>query len=643
MMGCFRVVSRPLTNPDKWGGGKTGRRFFVGIRNEISMSYPLMVSILLILKNLIMKRCTALPVVCLIGMVWNAYAMAPPEIINIRQTQDSVGLYEKFEISLNLRCEFYNPFDPEEIDITTTFTSPTGKHWSIHGFYDYNFGMLWKVRFSPNETGIWQYRVEVRDKHGKATSEPGSFRAISSLKKGPIQIADNKRYLRHPDGSTFFGVGLWYNDGYAGYNSGRITPENLDRLKSLGVNFISTYITPLETYASGLGRYDQNICGRLDEVLAMCEARDMMLSLNLWFHSYLSETVWGGGNVRWYTNPYSQITSAKEFYRSEAAWKLQEKLYRYFIARWGYSRSLAIWFIIDEVNGTDGWVSGDSLGAALWGGKVHDYFKQNDRYSHLTTGTRSGGIKEFWHEGYQTFDLAAREIYEAQGFPIVKSASLDSALVHPLTLSYRNYANEISKLWNGYEKPAIIGETGWDHTFYEPNMPGYLALYHNALWATLAAGSAMTPFWWAYSDRLNDNVVTRQILNVRKFTDEIPFAKLSGLAPFEISIPDGHAYGMKSNEMVFGWVVNPNTDVAGKSINITSLKSGNYSVRLYHTWRGEFMPEQELRTSDGTLTIQLPFLHTTGSHSNYTGPDMAFILQPMSESPVKKERQRTRK
>ena len=39
-------------------------------------------------------------------------------------------------------------------------------------------------------------------------------------------------------------------------------------LKSLGVNFIGTFITPLETWATGVGRYDQNIAGRLDELLA---------------------------------------------------------------------------------------------------------------------------------------------------------------------------------------------------------------------------------------------------------------------------------------------------------------------------------------------------------------------------------------
>ncbi|MEX2235872.1 MAG: DUF5060 domain-containing protein [Cyclobacteriaceae bacterium] len=565
----------------------------------------------------------------IVGM--NANALTPPEIISIRQVQDSVGLYEKFEISLNLKGEFNNPFDPDEIDISATFISPSGKNWRVYGFYDYNSGMLWKVRFSPNETGVWEYRVKVRDKTGEIISEKKNFKAFASGKKGPVQVAQNKRYLQHPDGSTFFGVGLWYNDGYAGYNSGRITAENLDQLKSVGVNFISTYITPLETYASGLGRYDQNICGRLDEVLALCEERDMLLSLNLWFHSYLSETVWGGGNVRWYTNPYQQVTAAKDFYRSEPAWQYQEKLYRYFIARWGYSRALAIWFIVDEVNGTDGWVSGDSLMAATWGKKVHDYFKQHDPYNHLTTGTRSGGIKEFWHQGYQTFDLAAREIYEAQGYPITKSASLDSADIHPLTHSYNNYAKQISKLWNGYEKPAIIGETGWDHTFYEPGMPGYLALYHNALWVTLASGTAMTPFWWAFSDRLNDNVVSRQILNLRKFTDAIPFANLTGLTPFEVDIPNGDGFAMKSNELIFGWVVNSVTDVAGDPIGISSIKNGKYKLRLYHTWRGEFLQEKEIEVSNGKLTINIPYLHTQGSHANYTGPDVAFILEALPE------------
>ncbi len=112
-------------------------------------------------------------------------------------------------------------------------------------------------------------------------------------------------------------------------------------------------------------------------------------------------------------------------------------------------------------------------------------------------------------EGYEIFDLAAREIYEAQGFPIINDGKIDPEDENPLRSNYINYIAEITKLWNGFEKPAIIGETGWDHTFYEPSMPGYLAMYHNDIWASLANGLSMTLFWWSYSDMLNDNMVTR--------------------------------------------------------------------------------------------------------------------------------------
>ncbi|WP_411273165.1 DUF5060 domain-containing protein, partial [Daejeonella sp.] len=354
-----------------------------------------------------MKKLSVLSFIFLVILQVSSYAASAPEIIRLRQRSDSVGLFEKFEVSLELKCDFVNPFDPADIDIQAEFTAPSGKKWKINGFYNFSRSTLWQIRFSPGETGKWSYSVTVKDKNGSVSSSPLSFVAVPSKRNGPIRVADNKRYLTHSNGKDFFGVGLWYNDGYEGFGSGRVEAAELDRLKSLGVNFISTYITPLETWGTGVGRYDQNIAGRLDELLEMLEERDMLLSLNLWFHSYLSETVWGGGNVRWYVNPYQTVTDSKDFYRSEEAWKYQEKLYRYFIARYGYSRSLALWFIVDEVNGTDGWVKGDSLKAAEWIGKVHKYLKANDPWDRPTTGTRSGGINEFWHEAYQITDIAA--------------------------------------------------------------------------------------------------------------------------------------------------------------------------------------------------------------------------------------------
>ena len=49
---------------------------------------------------------------------------------------------------------------------------------------------------------------------------------------------------------------------------------------------------------------------------------------------------------------------------------------------------------------------------------MNDFFHAHDPYGRPTTGTQSGGIDQWWPEGYRIFDIAAREIYEAQGHPM---------------------------------------------------------------------------------------------------------------------------------------------------------------------------------------------------------------------------------
>jgi hypothetical protein len=553
-------------------------------------------------------------------------SLCQPTIGRITRPPQEIGLYDKLEMSLNINATFTNPFDPDELDIMATFKAPSGKEWKVPGFYNQSRRGGFLVRFSPDETGEWSYMISVTDKTGTSTSEAINFKVVPSDYHGPLRLAQNKRYLEHSDGTPWFGVGLWYN----GLSDAKV----LDELQSKGVNFISKFITPLETWSTGLGRYDQLICRQIDELLEELEKRDLLLSLNLWFHSFLSETVWGGGNIAWYTNPYQLVCNAKDFFSSEEAWKYQEKLYRYMIARWGYSRSLAIWFVVDEVNGTDGWMLGDSIAAATWAGKVHDFFKKHDPWNHPTTGTRSGGIREWWNRGYKIFDMAGREIYEAQGFPINATGQIDKDKLHPLTHSYLNYHGQVKRLWADYEKPAIIPETGWDHTFYEMSMPGYLAQYHNALWVTLAAGSAMSPFWWSWSDQLNDNMVTNQLRYLRRFTDQIPFSKLTGLTPLEAGNPGGHAFAMGSDQLIFGWAANVDTDMSGKNITIHDVKNGQYRLKLYHTWSGRYIEidgqnEPLIRVARNSLSFTVPVLKIEGGHARYVGQDVAFVLEPV--------------
>ena len=104
------------------------------------------------------------------------------------------------------------------------------------------------------------------------------------------------------------------------------------------------------------------------------------------------------------------------------------------------------------------------------------------------------------------------------------------------------------------------------------------------IWVSLASGSAMSPFWWSYSRVLNDNVVTYQLLNYRRFVDEIPFSKLTNVIPVEIINSDRDAYAIGSDQLIFGWAINAKTDMAGKTITLPEIGKGKYKLRIYHTW-----------------------------------------------------------
>jgi hypothetical protein len=562
------------------------------------------------------------------AMVMLPVAAKEPTILSAQPESRTVGLYEKLELRIDLEATYENPYDPAQIDLQAEFTAPSGRKWPIWGFYNPSgWSRLWMVRFAPTEKGTWSYVVKVTDREGSAQGRSGTFTVTDSPHHGFVRIAPNQRYLKYDDGTSFYGVGLWYNDSYELFNGGEITEIDLDRLKELGVNFISFFHTPLETMGTGLGRYDENRCGRLDQLFQWCELRDIHISWNIWFHSYISQAIWGGGNARYRHNPYNLLTDATGFFASEPAWKYQEKLHRYIIARWGYSRALFLWFVVDEINGTEGWEKGGQEAAEHWCRKMDAFFNEHDPYGRPTTGTQSGGIGQWWPGGYEIFDIAAREIYEAQGHPMPKSGKLGCDDENPLQFSYRNYATQVQNLWKGFDKPAIVGECGYDHTYYEPGMPGYLAMYHNALWVSLANGLCCTPFWWAYSDWINDAVVTSQMRHFAQFVGDIDFARLSP-EPAQITAPNCDAWAMTSGNFAFGWVVNPRTSVANETFTVSGLKDGDYEVRLYRTWRGRYLDPQTLQCRDGKLTVTIPELLTTGGHASYIGSDVAFKVTP---------------
>jgi hypothetical protein len=509
-----------------------------------------------------------------------AFAAAPlnaaPAVGKVTQSTGQVGKYAKLELTVELNASFTNAYNPDEIDLQGEFTSPTRKVWKVNGFYD---GSQWKIRFAANETGTWYYVVKARDSTGRTQNSTAVFSCVASTNHGWVKIAPNHRYLSYDDGTSFYGVGAcypWSN-----------STNGFDQMQQLGFN---TYVywngtydreggnNLIESTASGLGRYDAAKCRRIDNLIDWSEARGLGMILVIWPHDYLSEGM-RGWPVGWPKNPYATITTSTNFYADTNAWAYQKKMYRYIIARWGYSPALLSWQTIDEISGTPGWVA-NRPAANAWAGRIAKFFQTQDPFKHPSNASHGN----FWDEGNQADDLSNTEIYG--------------------NYSLSNIVSTIHRLWNGYEKPCIMGETGVDRA---------AEVAHRKLWAGLASGISITPLFWSFNQGWNTNAAS-QFAPLEKFIAGINFAGLTSPVLAKVAVPDAGAYGINSDQLTFGWITG---DISGKNLNVTGLRNGGYRVEWWDCVAGTVLSTNATAVTDGSMSLAIPAT---------TQPDLGFKI-----------------
>jgi len=71
----------------------------------------------------------------------------------------NIPLYRPFEEVFRSSSYYSNPF--LMVDLQVQFLSPKGKKHVVDGFWD--GGRTWKVRFMPDEIGIWTYSTICSD------------------------------------------------------------------------------------------------------------------------------------------------------------------------------------------------------------------------------------------------------------------------------------------------------------------------------------------------------------------------------------------------------------------------------------------------------------------------------------------------
>ena len=148
----------------------------------------------------------ALAVVAVVSIFVTSTLSAADSAITVRQRENSTVLaYQRVELQVGIDRQYSNPFDPDEIAVDATITSPDGKTISLPAFWGRDFPDVFdaaaikkpspqpsparlnspksgdrarekcasfRVRFCPTAAGKWTVIVTAKDRDGVRTSSP---------------------------------------------------------------------------------------------------------------------------------------------------------------------------------------------------------------------------------------------------------------------------------------------------------------------------------------------------------------------------------------------------------------------------------------------------------------------------------------
>ena len=407
-----------------------------------------------------------------------------------------------------------NNFDPDQIAVDATFTSPSGRTLTVPAFWYQDFtGSLeqgaesvsalgaprWLLRYTPAEPG--QFRLVLRWRlAGKLAPDAvdSTFTVVpgpSPGRTGWVRVGPDHRYFETSDGRPlrFIGANVcWPEEGGT-----RDYARWFGRMAAAGENYARLWLCPwwagIEHKPGTLNRYSLADAWRLDRVFDLADENGIYVLLSLDHHGMYQvvNKGWGGKNNFWPTNPYSSLqggpcAAPDDFFTSAVARDLYRKRLRYLVARFGYSPRLVAWQFFNEIDNifTQG-VNGADVVA--WHRDMGDWLRANDPYGHLITTSLTGGSDrpEVWSLPELDFSEYHSYVDPALGAGI-------AALSDDFVLRYR--------------KPVMIGEYGVSAATWSIAQDPYLRGFRQGLWSGALGGSAGTSMSWWWQDIDKDDV-----------------------------------------------------------------------------------------------------------------------------------------
>jgi hypothetical protein len=323
----------------------------------------------------------------------------------------------------------------------------------------------------------------------------------------------------------------------------------------------------------------------LDEVISAAEKNGIYLQLCILTRDLYMNALKSPGSAE-----YAQaIADAKKFFR-------------YAVARWGYSTSVAAWEYWNEM---DPGRPTDAFYTALG-----EYLEQVDVYRHLrTTSTWGPSAKDCKHP---KLDFADTHFYLRPADKGRLRDEVDAVLerTHWLRQQAPN-------------KPAHLGEFGLANDKWQPTeemkQSRELIDFHNALWASGLSGATGTAlFWWW--DRLDPRNVYPMYRPFSKFVADVPWT--SGeikAAPATPSNTRLTVVGLQAGKRGWLWFFDQNASwskivmekqppgpIEKAEIELKPWPDGPCSIQWWDTKEGQVIGDETRTAQNGSLRLAAP-------------------------------------
>ncbi len=494
-----------------------------------------------------------------------------------------------------------------------------------------------KLRFRFDETGEWIYRATVESDGVKRATYTSAVTVTENgdeeMNRGLIRVEQTKkRNFVFEDGTPYVAQGM--NLAYsvdpkrASYDYDVYFPK----MAEAGMNFARVWLTYLghgvQGTEGGILGFDfrQDKAYKFDLILGMAEEYGLYLQVPFMAVHYMNyENPDHDEEFRsWDSSPYNvqnggYLTKPEQFWTDVRAKEDTKKLYRYYVARWGYSRNIQSWEIMNEIghaymneDGTDY----DENVAKAWAEEIGGYMHAVDPYDHLVTISSAFNF--------------ADAVYGA--------SSIDFASIHSYVWgsSYASSAADVTRsVWENFHKPVLIGETGASGMSGDLNYladPQGLVMRQMAFTATMGGGATGGMlFWWTqanlhdyygnvtpaveYFKLLPANFVSMDLLEYGDYTIRHANAGIAGNMRMLGYRSDSAAY-VYLYDIRYNYA-NPNPGTIEEMLLELNLSDGAYTVKVFDPQTGVVTDTYQESAENGKLTIAL----------SAWSRDMAFVIE----------------